>query len=395
MSYPVATIQRGIELAAAHQSYRVYICNATYAQAVTVLGKTQTPSEQSKVTEGVSLIGGLTCAQFQWAHAPGTHATIAPANGIPLTIREPTRAMIVEDLEILGNDSSQGAAIVYSTPDAGSPALVRFSRCILSAKPGQNGSALGTGNTFPDASAFVGNDAVGTAGGTARTCNQCGTGITIGGAGGGANVGGGAGVPPPPVGGTGGNAGCTNGGAGDAGAVGAVGGSATTLGTFYPVRWEPRAGDQGGTGLLGGGGGGGGGIAGGGGSGGCGGCGGRGGGGGQGGGASFAIGVAWSNVSISGGALYATDAGNGATGGPGHDGMPGGPGGMGSGGGCAGGNGGKGGTGGPGGLGAPGVSAGVIWTGVRPTIDPSTTIEHGSAGSGSMPGQAGQLVEVR
>jgi hypothetical protein len=68
---------------------------------------------------------------------------------------------------------------------------------------------------------------------------------------------------------------------------------------------------------------------------------------------------------------------------------------MGSGGGCAGGNGGKGGTGGPGGLGAPGVSAGVIWTGVRPTIDPSTTIEHGSAGSGSMPGQAGQLVEVR
>jgi hypothetical protein len=118
--------------------------------------------------------------------------------------------------------------------------------------------------------------------------------------------------------------------------------------------------------------------------------------GGQGGGASVALLVFESAVTIEASELVASDAGNGGDGAPGETGQQdaggGGDGfGVGVSAGCDGGGGGFGGNGASGGAGAGGISAGIVWSGeTEPSVDDETTIEAGDAGAGGEGGTPGE-----
>ncbi|MGC4065776.1 MAG: hypothetical protein QM784_14220 [Polyangiaceae bacterium] len=130
-----------------------------------------------------------------------------------------------------------------------------------------------------------------------------------------------------------------------------------------------------------------------GGSGGTGGCGGKGGGAGQGGGASFALAIVNSGVSLKDCHLTANRAGNGGMGGPAQGGGAGGLGGRGADGygssslpSCDGGKGGRGGAGSPGGGGAGGPSAAIAWVGTAATVSSSVLKFSSEAAAGGTDG---------
>lgn len=363
---PVATIKRAIELATAHQKYRVYLCNAEYAEDVTM----------TKVAEGVSLFGGLACADFKWSYLSGTRAVIAGTGGsvgFAFTITDVVRPLVVEDIEIRG--ATAGAAFVSSDPDGGAQPLITFSRCLMTARDGGVVGIFGQPQTY-DAGYFDGLPASGATGGAEKAC-ACPIGSNSGGQGGNSGVAGAAGKP---AGAGGGNAGCTDGLPGASAATpGADGSGASRLGRLDRGGWSPEPGTSGQYGQSGQPGGGGGGSAGGGGGGGgCGGCGGYGSMPGPGGAGAIALAVAYSTVSVVGCRLVAGSGGSGGIGGPAYPGVNGGDGGAGA---CAGGRGGNGAAGGAAGGGAGGVSAGILYVGRRPDVDPATTITVGPAGA--------------
>ncbi|MCC6557579.1 MAG: PGRS family protein [Polyangiaceae bacterium] len=406
---PVRTIAKAIEIAGA-KGGRVYACAETFEENVEVPG-------------GVTLFGGLDCANG-WAWIGETTRTTVTAPGvIPLRLRGGEGAARVEDVHVVApsidaaDPSMRGRSSIAAVAEG---IAVELSRCVLEAgdaAPGVDGPSFAT-------SAMGG--AVGNAGNEAcsdnlvdpglEQLNDCGTpgdntDDSVGGVGGTGNVNSGGpganGLPDGAMnGGTGESAGvCTAGTTGDTGVDGTPGAGATGLGTISASGYVGPAAADGTRGLPGQGGGGGGGSKGGtaagqcvagsaggasGGSGGAGGCGGLGGKGGGPAGASIAL--------ISLGATLTFDAvtlrsGRGGTGGVGGQGQSGGtPGGGGPGGavpgglsnlnpGCLGGNGGPGGTGGRGGGGLGGHSLGIAFQGSAPPTE-GLTVETGDAGLG-------------
>ncbi len=256
--------------------------------------------------------------------------------------------------------------------------------------------------TFPKQADLNGNDASGATGGKLKSHTCPGGMTTIGGIGGSAAPGGQNGTDgqPPLGGGQGGDKSkvCGAGGGGLPGATppatpAAAG--ATTLGTLTSTGWTPANGTDGATGSPGQGGGGGASTAtAGGGGGGAGGCGGAGGPGGQGGGASIALLLLDTPLTLDATITLTTkDAGKGGDGVVGQAGqVEFGFNGVGTPPACQGGNGAPGADGGAGGGAAGGVSVAVLWKGaaaMAPVVDTGTAVSLGAKGAKGIGGKAG------
>ena len=398
---PVKTIPKAVALAGAQRLPRVYVCEGTYPEPITVTGP-------------VSLYGGLTCARVPAEVTP----LLAPPKGVALRITSVAAPIVVQDLAITGSaDTAAPGDSAIAVFVVGSPA-VTLRHVALRAGPGVAGKGEAKAAdgallaSTPTAGTLNGNGGGPTNGGLAQTCTCVGGSTSKGGGGGSTGADGSPGetaqaTPEPTVAtGAGQTANdCLMAGPvakpGSAAPAGGAGAGATTLGTLTAAGWAPQPGaDATAYGSPGQGGGGGGGAGGGGGGGACGGCGGAPGKAGGGGGASLALLALDSPVALLASSLTTADAGNAAPGGQGGDGLAGGTRGPGGGAACNGGNGGKGGAGGAGGGGSGGISAGVLAKGKPPTLDPATTAatlpgKKGDAGGGNgIDGQSAPLVTL-
>lgn len=364
---------------------RVYICEGTFAQNLTI-------------TKSIALIGGINCA---W-NAKAARARIVPAKGIAVTI---TKAATVSLTEL----SIASFADAQVKSDSAIGVFVSESQSVLlksidvSAGPGVDGTAGTNGDDSPNyvgAAAVSGNTTGDGTGAVAPTCGTC-VDTTFSAGGKGAAV---SGSPDPgsaqPDVGTNNSGGttagvCSGGTAGARGLAAAVGATgAQAPGTAAADGWKSSlTSSKGGNGRPGQGGGGGGweGPLGGG-SGGCGGCGGTGGGAGGNGGSSIAVLAFNSEVVVEDSTLTSSKAGSGGSGGNGQDGQFRGNNGGGA---CPGGLGGHGAGGSGGGGGAGGHSVAIGYVGAKPTATRST-LRPGDAGalgagggSGAGPGNPG------
>ncbi|MCL2723862.1 MAG: hypothetical protein FWD69_05435 [Polyangiaceae bacterium] len=398
---PFKTIDQALETLAGR--FRVFVCASQSAYA-----------EQVILPSNVSLYGGFECGT--WTYNCDKPMVAPEHPGVVLNIINQS-AIVVSDIEFVAKDgpivgSSSIAVFVSNSTD------VTFHRVTATAGKGADGKPGDTppSNYFSDTlTDLYSNTADGGTGAGEKTCTcQDGTSST-GGAGGNAGTdplvaahNGQPGSANPPVTKTGWGVGgsgydgtqvppvacndrTASGGTPigtDANAGGNGGHGASSYGTLSSTDWTPTPGGDGTNGFPGqGGGGGGGGDKGGGGSGACGGCGGSRGLGGQGGGASIAIALYESTLTLDTCTLQTDNAGNGRNGSTGQVGGGGGEGRGSYGTGCAGGNGGNGSGGGGGGGGAGGISVGVLYSsGSTFNQDNATTITVGNAG---LPGAAG------
>ncbi|WP_437894935.1 PGRS family protein [Sorangium sp. So ce124] len=432
---PVKTLGAALALAEKNEKRRVYACAETFEESV-------------EVTQGVTIYGGLDCANgWGWAGEQRKTVLTAEAGEIPLVVRGGgTEAKVrVEDVHVQargiepGDVELAGASSIAAVVEE---VNVELARCVLEAGDAAAGaegaayetSAMGGEDGEPGVEACFGDRTFG----GASVKNDCGTpedasDDSLSGAGGigqadsggagskgtpGAKLNGGAGEEEAP-------AVCTDGTAGENGSDGGPGAGATGLGEISASGFTGAAGRDGTKGGTAQGGGGGGGAKGGasagkctdealaggasGGSGGAGGCGGAGGRGGGAGGSSIAL------ISLNA-ALSFEDVtlktGRGGAGGKGGAGQEGGAGGAGGPGGkklesatglhdaCAGGAGGKGGLGGQGGGGRGGHALGIAFKGAAPPVQ-GAVIELGEAGTGGLgakaesEGAAGVKAEVQ
>jgi hypothetical protein len=389
---PFNTIGAALAAAATATQKRIYVCEGTYAEAVSV-------------TSAISLYGGWKCADWSYT---GTKAKVVPAAvGYALSVANVAGALTLEDLEfdaLPGTTAARSsvAAFVSATP---SLTLSRVALAAGAGAPGGDGTAGVTGTPTPaDLNGITG----GAAGSNAnKVCTCSSGGSSTGGQGGtGAVDPAGTGndglivqVTPVPAGFIGKGQSATRcaasdgvGIAGSAAPVGANAAAGASVGTLDASGWHGTGGATGVSGTPGQGGGGGGGAAasqGGGGA--CGGCGGTGGTGGTAGGSSIALLAVSSPVNLVSCTLTTRDAAKGGSGKLGGTGQAGGTKGIQSGGACSGGNGGAGGGGGSGSGGAGGVSIGVLYQGTMPTLDSATTgaISTGVLGAAGTGGAAG------
>jgi hypothetical protein len=289
--------------------------------------------------------------------------------------------------------TSSIAAFVNASPQ------LTLRRVALVAGKGFNGASPpkaadgALASSAPTAGTLNGNFGGDTFGGLAQSCTCVGGGTSKGGGGGNVGSGGSPGeiaqATPEPATATG--AGQTfadcNGGtnaarAGSNAPNASAADGAKRLGALTEAGWTPEPGAAGTAGTTGQGGGGGGGAGGGGGGGACGGSGGGAGHPGAGGGASIALNAIDSPITLTASTLTSAEAGAGGNGAAGGDGITGGTRGTGGGTSCNGGNGGKGGNGGAGGGGAGGLSTGVLYKGLKPTLDAAIT-----TGAKGLPGK--------
>ena len=284
----------------------ILVCDTTY-------------DEQVKLTAGVRMYGGFKCTD--WTYEGGQRAVVAPsAKGYALEVDSVTDPVVIEDMEFdAQNGTAKGdssvAAFVHGSTD------VALHRDKLVAGKGVDGAA-GVLNkfTYPTQTALNGNPAF-RSGGAQSSRATCPAGDqTTGGQGGcGPAARGRTGLPDLGAGQGGKAAAAVQGRSGHDGnpapAESAAAG-ATTSGTLDASGWTPTNGSGGKAGGPGQGGGGGASSAtAGGGGGGCGGCGGAGGPGGKGGGASVALMVLDSTVSVDAGSeLVTANAGAGGKG---------------------------------------------------------------------------------
>jgi len=376
----------------------VYVCDGTYQEDI-VLGSAQ---------KGVSIYGKMSCSNGDWQ--PSDNLPNIGKSTVALKINSASGILIGKVALIAANavdssSSSIGALVVNSNN-------VSFQDVSITA--GTSVGATGDDGTlteydFPDLANLDGKSAdANNAGG--ETSIDCPDGTTtVGGAGGLSKVDGKTGTPGPPNGGSAavGAGACSNGNGGANGSSPNAASGATNYGDLSADGWLPSKGSDGTPGGSGqGGGGGGGGTTAGdnGGGGGAGGCGGAAGTGGMGGGASIALAVYESSVTVSGkSSLTANDAGNGGDGVQGQPGQSQ-PGELGGGkgaqnrNGCSGGIGGAGGNGAAGGGGAGGISVGILYkvTAPRtsPNVDSTTLIKVGKNGlGGASPGYPGDATK--
>ena len=408
---PVKTLEQAMKLAV-DRNRVVYACAEVFEETLLL------PPD-------VVLVGGLDCEDdwssigfFQKTHiiaAPDEHAVI---------VQEADASSLVVDVHMEAVDATipGGSSIAVVAWDG---TKVHFERCEFVAGDGKRGLdgapgdanepvAQGGPNGLLGASACSG-DAPAGGGLVFATCDD---GVVsaggIGGKGGAiAGSDGTTGAPEPfpneaSMGASGKgeslNTACSSGTKGNTGEDGSHGAGATGIGAMTPGGYEGMRGGDGKNGATGQGGGGGGGARGGplfcgnkpkggagGGSGGGGGCGGRGGLGGGFGGASIALVIGYSEVSVADGVFLTGNGGDGGTGGMfqiGGDGGAEGHGGNGFGGsnkGCPGGGGGRGGNGGYGGGGLGGPSLAVTHQVEEPDID-FAFMQVGQPGKGGLGG---------
>jgi hypothetical protein len=424
-STPKATLAAAIDKAVA-DGKPVYACAETFTEAITV-------------PAGVTLYGGLDCANG-WTYISTTNTTIEPgADQVPMTLLGGTGVTKIDDVLVrAANATVPGGSSIAAIVDGATAELSRCSLIAGAGAAGENGESFAADPALngtpgnPGANACMGDPMNGNPGGMSVTKACDGSEMTVGGKGGdGGKVDPGPPLTPLAAGdgedgqpaGTIGMKGlgepemgawnCIVGGGqlGDNGAAGAPGAGAMDPGTLSASGYTGVSGAAGMNGKAGQGGGGSGGAKGGtnictggiegagasGGSGGSGGCGGKGGGGGRAGGASIALISLNANVTLSGCTLFADQGGNGGAGGDWQTGGLGGSGGIpgigsssgsGSTDACSGGIGGKGGSGGPGGGGVGGHSIGIAHTGTAPQQLGTVTIMTASAG---MSGSGGNL----
>jgi hypothetical protein len=392
---PLATLSAAITKArSGSRVLPIFVCTATYREHPEIHN------------DGYALHGGFACpddVDDTWVYDSAERAKIAPSTqGYALRVRD-LEGLLVSDLEFTaadGEEPGESSIAVFLS----NAVNVRFERVRIVAGDGKDG-APGVLEPFEyrEQAQLVGNSSTNATGGAIKDDCACqGSGTTTGGQGGLGGAGPQSGSPGTPVALDGGLAGdvllaCSSGGSGGDGKDGndlqatELGDGAKSVGTLNDSGWLPLAGASGPVGVPGQGGGGGAGKpgtgVGGGGGGACGGCGGNGASGGRGGGASIAVLVAQSEVTLLSAHLVSSTAGHGGQGLPGQEGQAGGTRGSGSGDGCDGGKGGKGADGGASGGGAGGLSVGILWTGdTAPDVSDDTTIIPGEAGVGGVGG---------
>ena len=376
---------------------RVYICEGTYAEAVSV-------------STAVNLYGGFDCGTWAYGMKP---VKVAPsAAGIALTVT--ASGVTVEDIEFDAKDGVNPGDSSIAVFVSGAQNVL-FRRVIAIGGAGQEGGAPVATANYDGGVAPTGNAATSDFGALQQDCaGVCANGVhSIGGNGGvgalsGATSSDGAdGGPPiapnPPgadgIGGKGKIVGCNPADPG-ANALPATGGAsgAQKAGQLTASAWQRTDGISGQFGGVaqGGGGGSGGTHAtpsnnGGGGGGGCGGCGGAGGVGGMTGGSSFALLSYKAVIALDSCTLKTAKAGDGRSGGSGQPGQTGG--GYGThvvaGSGCDGAAGGNGGAGGGGGGGAGGHSVAIGYVDTPPTEQGTVTKVTSAAGTGGAGGGGG------
>jgi hypothetical protein len=397
-AHPFAHIQAAL----AKGLPRVYACAGTYAEHV-------------KITSGASVYGGFSCAD--WSYAAANVVTIAPADaGYAVEIADVADAVLLEDVTMIAPGGTAALPSSIAVFAHGSAAIT-VKRGIAIAGDGAIGTSSTVGSNYADPVAPSGKPGSAvpqlpagfkTLAGLAPVCT-CANGVI-------SSAGRGFGNPSPTAptaglpaiagmaGGAAGAGACGAGGSGRNGASGGAGKDApapTTIGALSALGWSP-AGGQGGTfGSVAQGGGGGAGVEDGngssGGSGACGGCGGAPATAATGGGASIALLVWESAVTLVSSSLTSGNGGDGGNGSAGQPGQTGGSGGPGYSAGCTGGAGGAGGNGGASAGGGGGVSAGVLYitkTVNAPSVDAATmnAITAGTAGqrgAGGTPAQDG------
>lgn len=406
-AHPMKTIQAAL----AKGLPRVYVCAGTYAEHV-------------KVTNGVGVYGGFSCAD--WSYAVANVVSIAPADaGYAVEIADVADVVVLEDVSILAQAGT--AALPNSVAIFAHGSKLTMKRATAIASDGYVGTSSTVGSNYDQATApdgLVGAGAgVVAIAGPAPACDAVckngahSTGGRGFGAGGGFGSGtpamaGGPAIPGVPGGAAGVPASCSGLGAGQDGASGPNGTDApapTSIGVLSAAGWAPASGAAGasfGSPAQGGGGGGGSNAAngaGGGGSGACGGCGGAPASAATGGGASIALLSFESTLTLTESILTSGAGGNGGNGSAGQPGQSGGHGGPAFSIGCQGGNGGTGGAGGASAGGAAGLSVGVLYvakTVKTPVIDGATmnAITPGTAGqrgAGGAPGNDGLAVPAQ
>jgi hypothetical protein len=409
MASPAHTINEGIVLAGATGKSIVVVCNATYQEEVSI----------PAVASAIGIYGGFNCpggTATPWAYNGTAHATVQPTTpGPALDIESVTSAVVIADIAFTAMDAPKPTAGAAAQSSIGAivnaSGNVTFERVTITAGNGADGLDGATGtdgapgvtagddqNGVPASCANAPAQQVGGAWGAKSACGS------KGGHGGlaqeGASADGDVGAPieiteTPPNDGKGGPGGSTVGSdatIGDTGAQGddaPMGPQAADAGVFSPGNFTPADGRPGTDGNPGQGGGGGGSSAGtatcvgaSGGAGGMGGCGGMHGEAGKGGGASIALLVWGSGVTLDTVALITANSGKGGTGGDSGVGGTGADGGK-FGAGLSlptnignaghGGPGGKGGLGGSGSGGTGGPSIAIVFNGIAPTGSTRTT----------------------
>lgn len=371
------------------QHARVYICEGTYAEDVTL----------DASHDGVSLYGGWKCGDWSYSGGKPTIGKSSLAAKIDSLVKGTT----VADLTISAADGINAGDSSISMLVSASQ-NINIVRVVFAAGTGVKG-ADGALTVFNFPASLDGNPAIADDGGAPKVVNCPAGDVSTGGKGGDvtANRNGDDGLPNLGAGdgGAGGTNSCSNGTAGNIGHAGDAGAGSSSRGSIT-TKWGASSGTTGASGGVGQGGGGGGANFvsgpqhGGGGSGGSGGCGGAGGGGGQGGGSSFGLVTVASSVNVTLSSVTTHGAGAGGNGAGGQVGQSvGGLGGAGTIPGCNGGGGGVGGNGGGGGGGAGGLSVGVFYKGAVPNVDASTTsaITIGAKGSGGIGASANNGVD--
>jgi hypothetical protein len=377
---PVATLAHALEIA---HGTTIYACGETFDEALTL-------------SAGVTLLGALDCANA-WTYDATKPTKVAPAAAGPaLVVADVAATVRIDDVAFVAKDGaapgdSSIGAFVHGSSD------VTLNRVAITAGKGVTGaSGTLTPFTYPMQTDLNGNSATGGSGGPQKVCTCPAGDESSGGTGGNANTGGQSGGAGSPDRG-GGQGGMPGGGCvagvgrdGNAGASAASALGAASLGTLSVSGWTPAGGDDGLAGGPGQGGGGGASTAtAGGGGGGCGGCGGAGATGGKGGGASIALLLLDSSLTLNACSLAADDAGSGGAGLAGQVGQPdiglGGTQGLGA---CPGGNGAAGGNGSASGGGAGGVSAAIAYKGTAPAAN-GGALSHGTAGGKGVGGDVG------
>ena len=106
---PVATLAKAIAMAGGKDDHVVYACAETFKEAI-------------EVPEGITIYGGLNCANKSWAFGGADQkTTIAPeADKVPLTLKKGTAAIHIENVIAMAADAaapggSSIAAIADST----------------------------------------------------------------------------------------------------------------------------------------------------------------------------------------------------------------------------------------------------------------------------------------
>jgi hypothetical protein len=408
---PINAIGAALKLASAARK-RIYVCKdaGAYNEAITI----------DTTVDGLAMFGGFSCAD--WSYSQGSRnlppAEIRPAAaGVALTFMHLAQGFLVEDFSVTAADATvAGSSSIATYADTSTGVtLVRVSLTAGKGGDGAAGSNGANGANAPGpstaqqgAAATCSNPPAVLAGGSWGPSTSCGS---VGGTGGEAQLGGAGsngneGQPTSNVtpsgtdnGGSGAStpgAAASSGAAGSSGISGSPGSAAAATGFFGETTlYTPASGGNGESGYPGQGGGGGGGTAAGpgcigasGGAGGMGGCGATGGQGGQGGGASVALLLWTSPLSLNGCTLTSESGGAGGAGGNGAFGGGGGQGGAGGFGVGAvigvGGTGGSGGTGGDSASGAGGTggpSYGIAYHGAAPVLDEDTSIVVGAGGA--------------